>query len=102
MIRRPPRSTLFPYTTLFRSRLHGMKLVSFGEPLHRRDLHPRGLVRREQAGRDRTRVGDHVAGAALAATAAVAGAGEAEIVAQHRKERRVRGDVDLAPRPVDR
>src|SRR3712207_7701508 len=23
MIRRPPRSTLFPYTTLFRSRLHG-------------------------------------------------------------------------------
>src|ERR1039458_6048905 len=24
MIRRPPRSTLFPYTTLFRSRLHGL------------------------------------------------------------------------------
>src|SRR3712207_6957914 len=24
MIRRPPRSTLFPYTTLFRSRRHGM------------------------------------------------------------------------------
>src|SRR3712207_9070653 len=23
MIRRPPRSTLFPYTTLFRSRMHG-------------------------------------------------------------------------------
>src|SRR5436189_1147989 len=23
MIRRPPRSTLFPYTTLFRSQLHG-------------------------------------------------------------------------------
>src|SRR3712207_7009464 len=23
MIRRPPRSTLFPYTTLFRSRAHG-------------------------------------------------------------------------------
>src|SRR2546430_10022918 len=23
MIRRPPRSTLFPYTTLFRSRVHG-------------------------------------------------------------------------------
>src|SRR2546425_8093472 len=23
MIRRPPRSTLFPYTTLFRSRCHG-------------------------------------------------------------------------------
>src|SRR5260221_9752829 len=24
MIRRPPRSTLFPYTTLFRSRAHGV------------------------------------------------------------------------------
>src|SRR3712207_7903164 len=24
MIRRPPRSTLFPYTTLFRSQSHGM------------------------------------------------------------------------------
>ena len=24
MIRRPPRSTLFPYTTLFRSQLHGL------------------------------------------------------------------------------
>src|SRR5258708_15243263 len=24
MIRRPPRSTLFPYTTLFRSALHGV------------------------------------------------------------------------------
>src|SRR5260370_25821141 len=31
MIRRPPRSTLFPYTTLFRS------LITFGgaEPIHR-------------------------------------------------------------------
>src|SRR5256885_7896380 len=26
MIRRPPRSTLFPYTTLFRSRLHRGRL----------------------------------------------------------------------------
>src|SRR2546427_7718566 len=25
MIRRPPRSTLFPYTTLFRSRLHSIQ-----------------------------------------------------------------------------
>src|SRR3989454_7361992 len=25
MIRRPPRSTLFPYTTLFRSRRHGAR-----------------------------------------------------------------------------
>src|SRR2546430_9204552 len=28
MIRRPPRSTLFPYTTLFRSRLHVKRLNS--------------------------------------------------------------------------
>src|SRR5690349_22563815 len=27
MIRRPPRSTLFPYTTLFRSKLHIQKRV---------------------------------------------------------------------------
>src|SRR2546427_10644367 len=30
MIRRPPRSTLFPYTTLFRSVLHPLRLA-FGE-----------------------------------------------------------------------
>src|SRR5438874_10659792 len=36
MIRRPPRSTLFPYTTLFRSRA--------GDP--RRDLVPAALSRR--------------------------------------------------------
>src|SRR2546427_3060412 len=39
MIRRPPRSTLFPYTTLFRSRYFfapesdGLALESDGEPL---------------------------------------------------------------------
>src|SRR5258707_12002117 len=38
MIRRPPRSTLFPYTTLFRSRAQraldrdGAALVKLGEP----------------------------------------------------------------------
>src|SRR2546430_4565958 len=36
MIRRPPRSTLFPYTTLFRSRLH----------------HQHGVVRRDHGLRD--------------------------------------------------
>src|SRR3712207_7690429 len=30
MIRRPPRSTLFPYTTLFRSRSNGIVLGIFG------------------------------------------------------------------------
>src|SRR3712207_9219537 len=29
MIRRPPRSTLFPYTTLFRSPLQGVRVVEF-------------------------------------------------------------------------
>src|SRR5256885_15281030 len=31
MIRRPPRSTLFPYTTLFRSRRRGWKFVECRE-----------------------------------------------------------------------
>src|SRR2546430_8179580 len=31
MIRRPPRSTLFPYTTLFRSRMRGADLTERGE-----------------------------------------------------------------------
>src|SRR3712207_8579398 len=29
MIRRPPRSTLFPYTTLFRSRIRALQLAAF-------------------------------------------------------------------------
>src|SRR5438105_11432125 len=33
MIRRPPRSTLFPYTTLFRSPVMGHITDSFGERL---------------------------------------------------------------------
>src|SRR3989449_10845150 len=33
MIRRPPRSTLFPYTTLFRSLLVAANLAAKGEPL---------------------------------------------------------------------
>src|SRR5438270_10591357 len=28
MLRRPPRSTLFPYTTLFRSRLHQQRVTA--------------------------------------------------------------------------
>src|SRR2546427_1196512 len=34
MIRRPPRSTLFPYTTLFRSRAEELGLLVFVHPLH--------------------------------------------------------------------
>src|SRR5688572_32712204 len=40
MIRRPPRSTLFPYTTLFRSAPHG---GAGPEPLPRARI-PRGLA----------------------------------------------------------
>src|SRR5258708_14091196 len=45
MIRRPPRSTLFPYTTLFRSRLDDE--VAVGKSLHgfgRRDALERRLT----------------------------------------------------------
>src|SRR5256885_6837196 len=50
MIRRPPRSTLFPYTTLFRSRRvrrrHGQ-------------LRPHRVQRRRRRRRDCRRAGDH-------------------------------------------
>src|SRR3712207_7450462 len=36
MIRRPPRSTLFPYTTLFRSRPASMRNDIFAESVHAR------------------------------------------------------------------
>src|SRR5438477_9566924 len=50
MIRRPPRSTLFPYTTLFRS----VKLLGLGEGFLRVKLLGLGLERfifRRQSGR---------------------------------------------------
>src|SRR5258708_19495892 len=34
MIRRPPRSTLFPYTTLFRSIFHTQNLRNFAARVH--------------------------------------------------------------------
>src|SRR2546422_10061967 len=42
MIRRPPRSTLFPYTTLFRS--HGILLCGGAESRHRATVPVRGHV----------------------------------------------------------
>src|SRR2546426_5007914 len=60
MIRRPPRSTLFPYTTLFRSR---------GE-----HAEASGVAEAEQVGdsvdRERERLLDHEMGAALGGAAA--------------------------------
>src|SRR2546422_7376553 len=60
MIRRPPRSTLFPYTTLFRSELvddredHVLRVDAAGE----RALHPHlaqlGLGHRETLRRERS------------------------------------------------
>src|SRR3712207_7426875 len=45
MIRRPPRSTLFPYTTLFRSAVVGpVALEPQDHLLVRRDAHRRGIV----------------------------------------------------------
>src|SRR3712207_7122069 len=40
MIRRPPRSTLFPYTTLFRSDQVGLE--------QRLDVHPVAVLRRDE------------------------------------------------------
>src|SRR3712207_8160038 len=49
MIRRPPRSTLFPYTTLFRSvQFHFVQLERIPEAL--RDLASVGLTSREACG----------------------------------------------------
>src|SRR5260370_9373267 len=54
MIRRPPRSTLFPYTTLFRSR-GGRGTRSHRSNSHRRSRPPRAATtntRNLRAGRD--------------------------------------------------
>src|SRR2546429_7152426 len=59
MIRRPPRSTLFPYTTLFRSLLSGRewKTRRRRAPLRRRGWRQRGNVER--------RMGESPGGVAL-------------------------------------
>src|SRR5258708_25901270 len=55
MIRRPPRSTLFPYTTLFRSRI---ALLRRGEHLLRRNVEE--LRSGIDEARDQPRAGDAV------------------------------------------
>src|SRR3712207_7668890 len=67
MIRRPPRSTLFPYTTLFRS---------------------------QNAGPDGLSVHMNRACPALGNAAAELGAGQTDDVAQDPKQRHVRRDID--------
>src|SRR3712207_7207681 len=63
MIRRPPRSTLFPYTTLFRSAIRGRKAAGHrglrsggGERLRDRRRHL-GPGRRPRRGRDHGEIG---------------------------------------------
>src|SRR2546427_5098454 len=60
MIRRPPRSTLFPYTTLFRSRgLHALRSGCAGSGWDRAQSRlPRGL-RRCAGGRGGNRSEEH-------------------------------------------
>src|SRR5687768_18257807 len=54
MLRRPPRSTLFPYTTLFRSELLAEHLFPCFQPADR-GLHERGLAdQREREAVDRS------------------------------------------------
>src|SRR3712207_8289611 len=60
MMRRPPRSTLFPYTTLFRSRLFGDACErchgTYGEGMPRRlTSFPNRLIPQELIGTDSTR-----------------------------------------------
>src|SRR3712207_8135423 len=55
MIRRPPRSTLFPYTTLFRSPV-GHRVVVLGRRAHPR----RGALEHEQLAGDIGDLGDHL------------------------------------------
>src|SRR5256885_7079565 len=48
MIRRPPRSTLLPYTTLFRSKLHHRLLIDRGRHERVLDLELGGRERSEE------------------------------------------------------
>src|SRR3712207_7872921 len=56
MIRRPPRSTLFPYTTLFRSLRDGGRRVAH-------QVHPRAVPAVLRAGRQQLR--QHLGGVAV-------------------------------------
>src|SRR5687768_18183786 len=62
MIRRPPRSTLFPYTTLFRSlgrRDAGRRLLWPGDLERGCGVAPRQVRRRQRPGRAKKRSEEH-------------------------------------------
>src|SRR2546430_11238697 len=48
MIRRPPRSTLFPYTTLFRSPRHGLDVPGARVAHGHRGVAPGAILRSEE------------------------------------------------------
>src|SRR3712207_7156790 len=52
MIRRPPRSTLFPYTTLFRSSVGVRQLSSFNAKVREAKMKGQPMGRRVQTGYD--------------------------------------------------
>src|SRR5260221_4475366 len=54
MIRRPPRSTLFPYTTLFRSLLRGQARQVLVSLVGQRHLDNPGVLGRDVADRQRS------------------------------------------------
>src|SRR2546427_4964498 len=54
MIRRPPRSTLFPYTTLFRSDVQIADIVEHALELRRQALSVRGTVLKVDVAPDRS------------------------------------------------
>src|SRR5256885_12687703 len=60
MIRRPPRSTLFPYTTLFRSHAEPVRRLSIGDGPRRRDAHLLALLDAHRRSREflRSQAGD--------------------------------------------
>src|SRR5256885_12499715 len=53
MIRRPPRSTLFPYTTLFRSLLKRRLLLRQGGGVRRADVHAGRVAARARPAHER-------------------------------------------------
>ena len=81
--------------------LQRVQLAAIGHPLHRLDLAALALDGQGQAGQHGLAVHQHRAGAALPQLAAVLGAREVEVLAQHLEEGLVDGDQNLALLTVD-
>ena len=81
--------------------LHRMQLVAIGEALDGQDVGAVKADRQRQAGIDAPAVDQHGAGAALAAVAALLGAGEVEPLAQQVEQGDARIDLQLVAVSVD-